>query len=432
MTDDVRLHLQALIDGSWHRAALLEFPAPREGRRGGCVFEYEYDYLVRWLVEPRPLAAVSLNFPIEFGPKVLKCWPAFLDDLRPMGSARRWWLRRLNLPDDAASDIDLLREGTIAPVGNLRIEEAVPEKKEPPKRFPRQAVIDREHDFIEYAANAGAQAGGATGAGGDSPKLLLRCDDADQVWIDVWQDDPSCPDRHYLVKFARGRDERDRLILRSEYVYYKALAALGFETIPQEGLALHEGPSGPSLWLPRFDVARQGGREIRFGLESIYSLLNAEPGSYQTHQAALSALQRVVPEADWPTVRLEYLKRDLLNQVFGNSDNHCRNIAVLKTDSTVRLAPIFDFAPMKMDLEGITRTTRWEGYESGGDVDWRGLLRSFGPDEASLRDGLHDLALSLRYLPELLADLGLPEEVLNFKALGLRDTEARLCKWGFL
>ncbi|WNZ62383.1 HipA domain-containing protein [Myxococcus sp. MxC21-1] len=428
----MKVHLQVLIEGAWERAALLEFPTAKEGRRGECTFEYEHDYLFRWIADSPPLAAVSLNLPVEFAPKVWRRWPAFLDDLRPMGSARGWWLRRLNLPDEAASDIDILRRGTIAPVGNLRIEEAVPAKKEPPHRFPRQAVIDREHAFITYAANAGAQVGGATGAGGDSPKLLLRCDETNHVWIDVWQDDPACPDRHYLVKFARSRNERDRTILRSEYVYYKALAELGFETIPQEGLALHEGPSGPSLWLPRFDVARRDGREIRFGLESIYSLLQAEPGSFQKHQAVLGALQHVIPKTDWPTVRLEYLKRDLLNQVFGNSDNHCRNIAVLKTDSTVRLAPIFDFAPMKMDLEGITRTTTWDGYEAGGEVDWDALLKSFGRDETLLRDGLNDLALRLRQLPELLTDLGLPEETLDFAGLDLRGTEKRLRTWGFL
>ncbi|NOK10390.1 type II toxin-antitoxin system HipA family toxin [Corallococcus exercitus] len=428
----MELHLQVLIDGSWQRAALLEFSSVTEGRRGGCIFEYEHEYLVRWISDAPPLAAASLTLPVEFGPKVWRSWPAFLDDVQPMGSARSWWLRRLNLPDEAASDFEILRRGTIAPVGNLRIEEAVPEKKEHPKRFPRQAVIDREHAFIGYAASAGAQVGGATGAGGDSPKLLLRCDDTEQVWIDVWQDDLACPDRHYLVKFARSRSERDRNILRSEHVYYKALAALGVETIPQDGLALHEGPSGPSLWLPRFDVARQNGREIRYGLESIYSLLGAKPGSFQRHQAALTALHGVIPEMDWPTVRLEYLKRDLLNQVFGNSDNHCRNIAVLKTDSTVRLAPVFDFAPMKMDLEGITRTTTWEGYEVGGEVDWDGLLRSFGPAETSLRQGLRQLALRLCALPELLTDLGLPEETLNFAPLDFRGTEKRLRAWGLL
>ncbi|MGE6761078.1 type II toxin-antitoxin system HipA family toxin [Corallococcus interemptor] len=428
----MELHLQVLIEGSWQRAAQLEFSPVTEGRRGGCVFEYEHDYLFRWIAAPPPLAAASLSLPVEFGPKVWRRWPAFLDDIRPMGNARGWWLRRLSLPDAAASDFEILRRGTIAPVGNLRIEEAVPEKIEFPRRFPRQAVIDREHAFIEYAASAGAQVGGATGAGGESPKLLLRCDDTEQVWIDVWQDDFTCPDRHYLVKFARSRNERDRNILRSEYVYYKALAALGIETIPQDGLALHEGPSGPSLWLPRFDVERRGGVEIRYGLESIYSLLGAEPGSFQKHQAALSALAKVIPKEDWPTVRLEYLKRDLLNLVFGNSDNHCRNIAVLKTDRTVRLAPVFDFAPMKMDLEGITRSTTWEGCESGGEVNWEKLLRSFGPDEASLREGLHGLALRLRELPELLKDLGLPEETLNFAGLDLRGTEKRLFAWGLL
>jgi serine/threonine-protein kinase HipA len=428
----MELHLQALIDGSWQRAALLEFPAVREGRRGACTFEYEHEYLIRWIADPPPLAAVSLKLPVEFGPKVWRRWPAFLDDLQPMGSARGWWRRRLGLADEAASDFEILRSGTIAPVGNLRIEESVSAKKEPPKRFSRQAVIDREYAFIEYAANAGAQVGGATGAGGDSPKLLLRCDAADEVWIDVWQDDPACPDRHYLVKFARSPSERDRNILRSEYVYYKALAALGVETIAQDGLALHEGPSGPSLWLPRFDVARRDGREIRYGLESLYSLLEAEPGSFQKHQAALRALKAVVPATVWPTVRLEYLKRDLLNLVFGNSDNHCRNIAVLKTDRTVRLAPLFDFAPMRMDLEGITRTTTWEGYEAGGDVDWEGLLRSFGPDETSLREGLHDLARRLRELRQLLADLGLPDETLNFPGLDFRGTEKRLRTWGLL
>jgi serine/threonine-protein kinase HipA len=421
----MELHLQALIEGAWQRAALLEFPAS-----GGCTFEYDYDYLMRWIAESPPLAAVSLNLPVEFHPRVWRNrWPEFLDDLRPMGSARRWWLKKLG---KEATEFEVLRRGTIAPIGNLRIEEAVPAKKEQPKRFPRQAVIDREHGFIEYAAAAGAQVGGATGAGGDSPKLLLRCDDADQVWIDVWQDEPDCPDRHYLVKFARSPSERDRNILRSEYVYYKALAALGLETIPQEGLALHESESGPSLWLPRFDVARREGRELRYGLESVYSLLKAEPGTFQKHQAALRALCGVLPETDWPKVRLEYLKRDLLNLVFGNSDNHCRNIAVLKTDSDVRLAPIFDFAPMKMDFEGIIRTTTWEGYEAGGEIAWKELLRSFGSEETPLREGLHELSSRLCALPKLLADLDLPEETMNFVALDLRGTEKRLRAWGLL
>jgi serine/threonine-protein kinase HipA len=349
-----------------------------------------------------------------------------------MGSAQRWWLRRLNLPAGAGSDLEVMRQGTIAPIGNLRIAESVPRKSAPPRRFPRQSVVEREHAFLEYAADMGAQVGGATGAGGDSPKVLVRCERGGSVWIDVWQDEPESSAEAYLVKFARSKTERDRQILRSEGVYYKALAALGLDTVSVKGMSLEEGPSGPSLWLPRFDIDRREGGELRWGVESIYSLVGAAPGAYITHQRALEALREVVPAAEWVGVLLEYLKRDLLNLVFGNSDNHGRNMAVLKTDQVVRLAPIYDFAPMKMDLEGVTRTTRWESFESGGEVDWPGLLTSFGEDEGFLRAGLRDLARQLRRLPVLLKKLGLPRETLEFPSLGLAQTEEKLQKWTLL
>ena len=99
----MQLHLQALIEGSWQRAAQLDFPTAAQGRRGGCTFEYEYDYMLRWITDPPPLVAVSLGLPVQFNPTVWRRWPAFLDDLQPMGSARRWWLRRLGLADETAS-----------------------------------------------------------------------------------------------------------------------------------------------------------------------------------------------------------------------------------------------------------------------------------------------------------------------------------------
>lgn len=295
-------------------------------------------------------------------------------------------------------------------------------------RVPRR----REHDFIAWAAEHGAQVGGATGAGGDSPKLLLRTDPDGQVWIDVWQDEPENPASHVLVKFARTRHERDRLILRSEYVYYQALERLGIATISTEGMELHEGQNGPSLWLPRFDVRRREGREVRLGVESMYSLLAASPGARLRHQDVLAALRRVVPAPIWPRLLLDYVERDVLNLVFGNSDNHGRNTSLLKSAAAVWLAPVYDFAPMKMDLEGITRTTHWGPFERGGEVDWRGLLPTFGEHEPLVRDGLRALAERLTGLPALLRELGLPEETLEFPGLGLLRTEERLREWGLL
>ena len=54
----------------------------------------------------------------------------------------------------------------------------------------------------------------------------------------------------------------------------------------------------------------------------------------------------VGPEPEGEVV--EYVKRDVANIVLGNKDNHGRNTAVQRhCDGTVRLAPVFDFAPMR-------------------------------------------------------------------------------------
>lgn len=417
--------LELLIDGHWHRAGTLEVPDEAAGPSGQSFFEYDFDFLDTWVDSGRFDVAVSLTMPLEFGPTVRTSWPTFLDDLRPMGNARTWWLNRFRLPDTPSSDFRLLRDGTVAPIGNVRIREAVPTERTEPRRFPASAVVEREHDFITWAADHGAQVGGATGAGGESPKLLLRRTTNDEVWIDVGQDAPDDADAHVLVKFARGKSERDRVILRSEYVYYRALQKLGIDTIAADGMELREGKNGPSLWLPRFD--HRGG--TRLGVESMYSLLGAAPGTRLRHQDVLSALQKVCT-GDWPAVLTEYVRRDVLNLVFGNSDNHGRNTSVVKSATEVSLAPIYDFAPMKMDLEGITRTTTWGTFERGGDVDWKKLLPTFGEHEATLRASLRELAEQLAELPRLLRKLGLPKETMEFPALGLAETAARLRVWG--
>lgn len=423
--------LQAWLETEWADIARLDFPAPDAGPFGHCLFEYDLDHFSACVGRDNPLVQASLNLPLTFGPTMCAAWPAFLDDIRPMGSARGWWLRRLGLPHGPASDFQLLRDGTVAPIGHLRIKESVPPRVTTVDRFDRQLIVDRAHHFLEYAASVGAPIGGATGAGGDSPKLLVRLDSANQGWIDTWQDQPDVADSHFLVKFARGsRSERDQIILRSEHVYYRALHALGVETISLEGMTLLEGEHGPSLWLPRFDVARENGREVRLGVESVYSLMGALPGSSLKHEDVLPKLQSLLPQPTRETA-LEYLRRELVNVVFGNSDNHGRNSAVLKSRSGLRLAPVYDFAPMVMDPEGIIRSTRWRSYEKG-EIDWAAVLEHFGRDEEFLRAGLGELAQRLSTLPDLLTSLGLPAETLNHPPLGLARTKQKLVTWGLL
>ncbi|MBZ4373765.1 hypothetical protein [Corallococcus sp. AS-1-6] len=107
-------------------------------------------------------------------------------------------------------------------------------------------------------------------------------------------------------------------------------------------------------------------------------------------------------------------------------------MALLKTDNVVRFAPVYDFAPTKMDPEGVTRTTRWDTFEAGGTIDWPALLKSFGEEEAFLRAGLREFAGRLRDVPELLMEFDLPEETLRFPSIGLQRTEQKLREWTLL
>lgn len=444
-----QLTLQIQHHGQWHNAAVLIFPAPEKGRQGPVRLGYETDYALDWLQRDDEHAC-SLTLPVELmftheAPR----WFALFDDLMPGGAARRYWVEQLglgNLPSHA-QDFELLRRGTIAPTGNLRIKEALPTL--PPNslladlRFALADVVDRQTDFIEYAQQMGAVSGGATGAGGEAPKLLLRCSAQDEIWIDTFQDEYTCPDRHYLVKFPRNRrSAMDCDILRAEYHYYQELAALGVDTIDIKGMRLLEGEHFPSLWLPRFDRTFTPGTTIFHGLESVYSLLNKPAGALLDQFTALRTLVKLLRRQyrvsefqqafDTQAFVLEWVRRDLLNVAFGNSDNHGRNTALLKRPEGMWLAPVYDFAPMRADPEGVIRGMRWGSpWEEGGRFDWHGIARALAdlaePD--ALLANLGTVARHLYGLRERLAARGVPVKLLDLPALGLATLEHRLREW---
>jgi serine/threonine-protein kinase HipA len=49
-----------------------------------------------------------------------------------------------------------------------------------------------------------------------------------------------------------------------------------------------------SLWLPRFDIFETDGVATRLGMESIYSILNAGPGSFQDHFYVINTVWRKI------------------------------------------------------------------------------------------------------------------------------------------
>lgn len=437
-----QLTLQIYHHGVWQDAAHLSFQQPDKGLDGRCNFAYLPDYLVEHLdtLQTRLSLAASANLPLSWDALHLEQAPAFLLDILPAGAARRFLLARLatQRPPDIHLDLYLLARYAAAPIGNLRIKEAVQKQLAHPG-FSRQDVVQRDSTFLEYAYELSAAIGGATGAGGEAPKLLLTEDAQGKLHPDAALADTQAK-QHWFVKFARNKArERDQDILRSEYCYYQAASRIGLHTVAVKGMALEEAHK-PSLWMHRFDraVTEQGVQRI--AVESMYSLAQInQPGAYMQHTDALGCLVELWRSVDQheqvDELVFEYLRRDLLNQILGNSDNHGRNLAVLRTENGIELAPIYDLAPMVLDDEGITRTTKWlQPVERSGQVDWRAAcqLAAQWTDAEHLYQRLRKAAQEFLALPDILADLGLPAVTMNHPRIALAQLPKHLSAWELL
>jgi len=443
----MKLKVQAFLDGRWQDALSLAFAQSERLTESRCVSGYELNYLTEHYEQLDSPFAVSisaaqrLSWTGQHGTGL----PAFVYDLLPAGAARRWLEQRFGheRPADWDLDLFLLARCTPAPIGHLRIESSVLPASSPSRAFSRDDVIARAEHFLEYAYEQGAAMGGATGAGGEAPKLLLTEDAQGGLHADAALADAQAQ-RHWLVKFARGQaTARDRDILRTEYQYYRAVSALGLNTIEAEELALEEGEK-PSLWLPRFDRKVGSGGVERIALESIYSLCgNTRPGSHLVHEEVVARLVELWclagQAAEVEELVFEYVRRDLLNRVLGNSDNHGRNLSVLRHADRLELAPIYDLAPMALDPEGISRSTKWRGEQAGA-PPWRSLCddleRQLATGPAHLPQAAGWLFERLRHqaraflaLPDLL--VALPDDIRRQEQrLPVLRLEQRLQEWG--
>jgi serine/threonine-protein kinase HipA len=436
------LTLQAYTSGKWLDAMTLVFVEPEKGFEGPCRFGYKKDYVANNFeyIESPFSKAVSARLPLDWDSTSLKKAPAFLLDIAPAGAAKRFLMARVGQekPEGISADLFLLGRSTPAPIGHMRIKESVDAVVERVAMgFPRNEVVDRDNTFLEYAYEQGAAIGGATGAGGEAPKLLMSEGRDGLLYPDAVISDDQVV-QHWFVKFARNKGtQTDQIILRSEFHYYKALHALGIETVAADGLTLEEA-NKPSLWMQRFDrkVTDQGVE--RLAVESIYSLAGVTvPGSYMDHLEViqhLAQLWTLAGQVDQiPDLVSDYLRRDLLNKILGNSDNHGRNTSIIRDTDSFRLAPIYDLAPMVMDDEGVTRTTKWPKHlEVAGEVKWREVCNALAMigDPEALYEGLRKDADHLLALPDILTASGLPEVTMNHPAIALRNLEQRLKNWG--
>jgi serine/threonine-protein kinase HipA len=357
--------------------------------------------------------ALSVRAPVDLAVRQLPHWPSFLVDLLPQGAARK---RIEKLAASTLSPWDLLERGAVNPVGNVRIHPSQP--RTPPthhRGFDLREMIERGDQFVDYALGLGAAVAGATDTQGDAPKFWV-VEDQQGRWHPDSGELAFEPARHALLKFpVPEAGPRAEDILRHEEVYQRVAQRCGLR-VANELPSFCEG----ALLIPRFDRRVVNGREIRLGVESLYSMAGVIDSSVSTlrHDQVLIALARYTD--DFPGEFNEYVRRDLLNLALGNRDNHGRNAALLKdVDGRMALAPIYDFGPAFLDARAIARVIRWDGEEPGGGawahvrelLDVRFEEAGLQPPSAMFSAALRQALPQLQSLPALMRECGADEHV---------------------
>lgn len=407
-------HIEIFHEGQWLEAAQASFSDLVRGgfRASDCVFEYDLDYAFG-----NAPPAVSLTIPVDADRHVLQAWPAFLYDLVPQGNGRRFLLDRLGLADAQASDLPLLCAGAFNPVGRLRIREAVDYFRQhrtsydlPADGFAFEELLARTPDFHEAMMAHGMLAAAGTGIQGVAPKYLLT-----EALDGRWYADAALNDdqarRHFIAKRPRGPLEADRKVLRNEARYMLVAQRFGIRTFDLP--TLH----GDMLFIPRFDRRVQNGCVLRFHQESAASIAGLAGFGIQANQFdLLAAIRRVVD--DPLTETIEFIQRDVLNLAMRNTDNHARNTALQTVDGVTRITPLFDFAPMYLDPEGITRAARWYHPGSGKELQhWNDVLAQLrlpASERKPLVEALVRFGERMATLADCMREAGVDEDIVDF------------------
>ncbi len=418
--------IEIFRSGAWVPAARLAPADTEQGYRGACQFDYMIEYAADHAgPETADASGVSCQFPTDFRPYDLKRWPAFVLDILPGGYGRRQWLKQLELRDGPRAEWPLLTRGTAYPPGNLRVAEAVAARNpdtlvptadgdEIPIRdhpgFAQADVIERTEAFVEYAYQHGIYAAGASDVQGVAPKLLLNRDKGGAWHAEGRLADVDI-DSHWLVKRPRGDRAADLKVLRNEAAYMRVASEIGLKV--HADLTWQDD----SLFVPRFDRQVRDGEVERYGLESLCSASGiTEYGARIHHEVLCATILRYSSLADEDL--LEYIQRDVANVVLGNKDNHARNTALLRLENgTVRLTPLFDFAPMYLDPEGIARDCRWQvNIEQAGHPNWQQVIGLFPEHQEFLTDQLRCFGRVIERLTDTMRGCGIDDDIIEHRS----------------
>jgi serine/threonine-protein kinase HipA len=416
--------IEIFINGRWIDCCEISVPENSPGGSARSVFTYDTDYAFS------EEAAASLLLPVSVEPKTLKNWPSFLYDLIPQGKGRRYLLGELKLQDGPDADWPLLCAGAFNPIGRLRIKEAQAFYRQHVDKqnqdmleagFDLNTILGREESFIEHLEIHGMLSAGTPGVQGVAPKFLLT-----KGRDSLWYADGALPDanaaKHFLVKLPRGKDASDIKILRNEAAYMRVAKAMGLHVteLPE----LH----GDMLFVPRFDRKVIADGVERLHQESVASL-SGQIGfdGRPSQNDILAALRKYVSDPTWNTV--EFLKRDVLNLALGNTDNHARNTAVQILDGGVQLTPLFDFAPMNLDKDGIARSLRWKDAEGREVQSWAKVIALLPFEEAErdeIRTELCAFGAQVEVLEDVMFQAGVDDDIIKARHHSIQKQSEQL------
>lgn len=427
-------------EGEWQVAATVCVNGPRH--LDSSRLQYDDDYAIARIREnlEKP-AGLACNYPVDLLIRDIDSWPAFLLDILPSGAGRDHWVKRLGIADGYDADLSLLLNGAGSPPGNLRIREAAmardPNMAAPGPDgvalamvehagFTLDEICERQEYFIEYAYQNGAHTTGASDVAGVAPKFLMVVDGEGR-----WHAEGALLDDRiassWLIKFPRGKTDSDRQVLRLEATYMTLAKAFGIRVHDELQWTRN------TLLIPRFDRPRTSQGLQRIGMESLLSLAEicrygSEAGGTPSHNILVNAL---IDHATDPQREVtEYLKRDALNIALGNKDNHGRNTAVFRhADGRVELTPLFDFAPMYLDPEGIARVSRWAGdQEKGGTPVWEKVIAAMPTsiNHDALVTELKQFGRRLATLPELMTQEGVEAGIIQQRKYAIDQAAAAL------
>ena len=421
----MKCHIQIYHNDQWHTAAVFE-PDPQtldKGVEGGCRLEYDHDYAIENIAQAS--AELIPGLTVGFALHRYQHWPPFLVDLLPAGAGRRAWLKRMQIDNDGPQvEWHLLTKGAGHPPGNLRIAEAV--SPPPPDQFkigfPRKDIIEQREDFIEYAEERGAYVAGASSVQGEAPKYMLVEDIKGMFHAEGALSDDKIK-QFWLVKFPRGRrsEERNYQVLRNEAPYLEVAREFGVRV--DAPLTYQDG----TLFVPRFDRKVADGHVRRLGMQSLYAIAGIPGyGAAVRHEVYCRAIAKVVNKPEHE-IR-EYLLRDILNLALRNTDNHGRNTAILRDGGQIALSPLFDFAPMFLDPEGIGRVSRWDNERPGGQPEWAIICENLKDilDPKETREWLAGLSSQVLALPDLMQQCRVEEGVMQMLFRRIKDVAKAL------